>query len=160
MGFEGKSFHMVAALLGKKVGMTRVYTESGEAVPVTVIQAGPCSVLATKSAAGTDKYDSVQLGFDDVKPHRSTLPMIGHAAKAGTGPKRFIREVRMEKAPEANPGDVWTVEVFESAQVRFVDVIGTTRRLSASIVRDVGSKMSITRLCVRISNCSRDFLSI
>ena len=118
---------MVAALLGKKVGMTRVYTESGEAVPVTVIQAGPCSVLATKSVDGTDKYDSVQLGFEDVKPHRSTLPMIGHAAKAGTGPKRFIREVRMEKAPEANPGDVWTVEVFENAQVRFVDVIGTTK---------------------------------
>lgn len=126
-GFEGKSFHMVAALLGKKVGMTRVYTEGGEVVPVTVIQAGPCSVLATKSTAGPDKYDAVQLGFEDVKPHRSTLPMIGHAGKAGTGPKRLIREVRLKEAPEANPGDVWTVELFESGQVRFVDVIGTTK---------------------------------
>lgn len=127
MGFEGKSFHMVAALLGKKVGMTRVYTEAGEVVPVTVIQAGPCSVLATKSTDGQDGYDAVQLGFEDVKPHRSTLPMIGHAAKAGTGPKRFIREVRLKDAPQANPGDVWTVELFESAQVRYVDVIGTTK---------------------------------
>lgn len=118
---------MVAALLGKKVGMTRVYTEGGEVVPVTVIQAGPCSVLATKSTGGADKYDAVQLGFEDVKPHRSTLPMIGHAAKAGTGPKRLIREVRLNEAPQANPGDVWTVELFESAKIRFVDVIGTTK---------------------------------
>jgi len=118
---------MVAALLGKKVGMTRVYTEAGEVVPVTVIQAGPCSVLATRSTDGKDGYDAVQLGFEDVKPHRSTLPMIGHAAKAGTGPKRFIREVRLKDAPQANPGDVWTVELFESAQVRYVDVVGTTK---------------------------------
>jgi large subunit ribosomal protein L3 len=118
---------MVAALLGKKVGMTRVYTEAGEVVPVTVILAGPCSVLATRSTDGPDGYDSVQLGFEDVKPHRSTLPMIGHAAKAGTGPKNFVREVRLKEAPQASPGDVWTVELFESGRVRFVDVIGTTK---------------------------------
>jgi large subunit ribosomal protein L3 len=118
---------MVAALLGKKIGMTRVYTESGEAVPVTVIQAGPCSVLATKTVDSREGYDAVQLGFEDVKPHRSNLAMIGHAAAAGTGPKRFIREIRMKQAPEAKPGDVWTVEVFEAAKVRFVDVIGTTK---------------------------------
>jgi large subunit ribosomal protein L3 len=118
---------MVAALLGKKIGMTRVYTESGEVVPVTVIQAGPCSVLSSKSGAGSDGYDAVQLGFEDVKAHRSTLAMIGHAGAAGTGPKRFIREVRMKQAPEASPGDVWTVELFEAAQVRYVDVIGTTK---------------------------------
>lgn len=107
--------------------MTRVYTEGGEVVPVTVIQAGPCSVLATKSAEGRDGYDAVQLGFEDVKPHRSTLPMIGHAAKAGTGPKRFIREIRLNGATEARPGDIWTVELFESANVRYVDVTGTTK---------------------------------
>lgn len=119
---------MVATLLGKKIGMTRVYTEDGKAVPVTVIQAGPCSVLQVKASGQTpDGYDAVQLGFEDVKPHRSTLPLIGHAAKSGTGPKRFVREIRMSEPPETSTGDVWTVELFASAQVRYVDVTGTTK---------------------------------
>jgi large subunit ribosomal protein L3 len=129
---------MVPALLGRKIGMTRIYTEAGTVVPVTVIQAGPCSVLQVKLAGGTgaggtgaggtgDGYNAVQLGFEDIKPPRSSLPMIGHAAKAGTGPKRHVREVRTAEAPEATPGDVWTVEVFESAGTRHVDVISTTK---------------------------------
>ncbi len=116
---------MVAALLGKKVGMTQVYDEAGQTVPVTVIQAGPCSVLQVKTR-DTDGYDAVQLGFEDVKPHRSTLPQIGHAAKVGTGPKRFIREVRSHEGPvEAEHGDSWTVDVFDDIQ--FVDMVGTTK---------------------------------
>ncbi|GMU23606.1 MAG: 50S ribosomal protein L3 [Phycisphaerae bacterium] len=118
---------MTAALLGKKIGMTRVYTEGGKAVPVTVIQAGPCPVLQVKKADGPDGYNAVQLGFEDVKPHRSTIPMIGHAGKAGTGPKRFVREIRFEADPSASLGDVWTVEVFETAGTQHVDVIGTTK---------------------------------
>jgi len=119
---------MTAALLGKKIGMTRVYDQDGMMVPVTVIQAGPCSVLQVKKAGATpDGYNAVQLGFEDVKPHRSTVPLIGHAAKAGTGPKRFVREVRTLEPPAAAAGDVWTVESFEEAEVRFVDVIGTTK---------------------------------
>ncbi len=116
---------MVAALLGKKVGMTQVYDEAGRAVPVTVIQAGPCAVLQVKTAE-VDGYEAVQLGYGDVKPHRSTLPQIGHAAKAGTGPKRFIREVRFLEGPaDAQAGDTWTVAVFDDVQ--FVDVAGTTK---------------------------------
>lgn len=116
---------MVAALLGRKVGMTQVFDETGQAVPVTVIQAGPCAVLQVKTAE-TDGYDAVQLGYGDVKPHRSTLPQIGHAAKAGTGPKRFIREVRShEGTVDAEVGDTWTVEAFDAVQ--FVDVSGTTK---------------------------------
>ena len=118
---------MAAALLGKKIGMTRVYTEEGVSVPVTVIQAGPCSVLQVKKGETADGYDAVQLGFEDVKAHRSTLAMIGHSAAAGTGPKRFIREIRMRQAPAASEGDVWTVEVFSEAKTRYVDVIGTTK---------------------------------
>jgi large subunit ribosomal protein L3 len=118
---------MAAALLGKKIGMTRVYTEAGVSVPVTVIQAGPCPVLQVKTADGPDGYNAVQLGFQDVKPHRSTLPIIGHAGKAGTGPKAFIREIRLADKPGANQGDVWTVEVFESAGIQHVDVVGTTK---------------------------------
>ena len=119
---------MVAALLGKKIGMTRVYREDGKIVPVTVIQAGPCSVLQVKKGGETvDGYNAVQLGFEDVKAHRSTLPMIGHAAVAGTGPKRFIREVRTQEVQAAAPGDVWTVEMFEAAGTRYVDVVATTK---------------------------------
>lgn len=118
---------MAAALIGKKIGMTRVYTEDGEAVPVTVIQAGPCTVLQVKKDNGKDAYNAVQIGFEDIKPHRSTLPMIGHAASAGTGPKRVVREIRVEgDAPDA-PGDVWTVEVFEAAGTQHVDIVGTTK---------------------------------
>jgi large subunit ribosomal protein L3 len=116
---------MVAALLGKKVGMTQLFDETGRAVPVTVIQAGPCTVLQVKSA-DTDGYEAVQLGYGDVRAHRSTLPQIGHAAKAGTGPKRFIREVRLRaEKGQAQIGDTWTVDVFD--QVQFVDVVGTTK---------------------------------
>lgn len=119
---------MVAALLGRKIGMTRVYTADGMVVPVTVIQAGPCSVLQVKRRDETrDGYHAVQLGFEDVKPHRSTLPIIGHAAKAGTGPKRFVREVRFRESPSVSAGDVWTVEVFTEAGTRFVDVVGTSK---------------------------------
>ena len=119
---------MTAALLGKKIGMTRVYTDEGTIVPVTVIQAGPCSVMQVKSSdSGKDAYDAIQLGFEDVKAHRSTLPGIGHAAKAGTGPKGFIREIRMNQPPQASLGDVWTVEVFESAGTKYVDVVSTTK---------------------------------
>ncbi len=118
---------MAAALLGKKIGMTRVYVEGDKSVPVTVIQAGPCPVLQVKKAGENDRYNAVQLGFDDVKAHRSTVPMIGHAGKAGTGPKRFIREIHLADEPQASLGDVWTVEVFESAGTRHVDIIGTTK---------------------------------
>ena len=89
---------MVAALLGKKVGMTQVFDDVGRAVPVTVIQAGPCTVLQVKTTE-TDGYEAVQLGFGEVKPHRSTLPQIGHAAKAGTGPKRLIQDCLLYTSP-------------------------------------------------------------
>lgn len=119
---------MTAALLGKKIGMTQIYDDDGNMVPVTVIEAGPCSVLQVKKSGTTsDGYNAVQLGFEDVKPHRSTMPLIGHAARAGTGPKKFVREIRTTEPPAAETGDVWTVETFEQAEVRFVDVVGTTK---------------------------------
>ncbi len=118
---------MIAAILGKKIGMTQVYDDQGNIVPVTVIQAGPCTVMQVKRSDGPDGYEAVQLGYQDVKPHRSTKPMIGHAAAAGTGPKAFVREVRLDRAAEVKPGDVVTVEVFEAAKIQYVDVIGTTK---------------------------------
>ncbi|NLG42840.1 MAG: 50S ribosomal protein L3 [Phycisphaerae bacterium] len=118
---------MVPAILGKKIGMTQVFDPSGERVPVTIVQAGPCVVLQTKQADGKDGYNSVQLGFDDVKPHRSTMPEIGHARKAQTAPKRFVREIRLAEPPDKQIGETVTVELFEQGGVKYVDVIGTTK---------------------------------
>ena len=117
---------MFPAILAKKIGMTRVFTDEGTSVPVTVLKAGPCKVLQVRDSA-RDGYDAVQLGFEDVKPHRSTLPMIGHAAKADSGPKQFIREVRLESPSDQVAGDVVTVEIFTESEVKYVDVVGTTK---------------------------------
>ncbi len=116
---------MFAVILGKKIGMTQVYDDNGDVQPVTVVQAGPCSVLQVKSGE-TDGYNAVQLGFGDVKVHRATKPQIGHAAKANSRPKRFIREVRLDAAAEGvQPGQAVTVDAFN--EIKFVDVIGTTK---------------------------------
>lgn len=116
----------MAMLLGKKVGMTQVYDESGKLLPVTVIQAGPCAVMQVKTVE-TDGYNAVQLGYDDVKPSREKSPEIGHAEKAGTTPKKFIREMRLldDAEPEYKAGDSITVSVF--AEDEFVDVVGTSK---------------------------------
>lgn len=118
---------MKPALLGRKIGMTRVRDEEGRVTPVTVVQAGPCTVTQVKTAE-SDGYDAVQLGFEDVKPHRSSKPLIGHAAKSGTGPKRVHREVRLEEAAtDLNPGDVVTVGLFGDEAVKHVDVSGVSK---------------------------------
>ncbi len=118
---------MIPAILGRKVGMTQVFDASGERVPVTVVQAGPCVILQVKSAAGPDGYHAIQLGFEDAKPHRSTIPEIGHARKAKTPPKKFIREIRLATPADAAVGDTVTVDVFKDANVAWVDVIGITK---------------------------------
>jgi len=116
----------MAMLLGKKVGMTQVYNESGKLLPVTVIQAGPCVVMQVKTVE-TDGYNAVQLGFDDVKPSRRKNPQIGHAQKADTVPKKFVREMRLpdDVEPQGKLGDSLTVSVF--AEDKFVDVVGTSK---------------------------------
>ncbi|MBM4108714.1 MAG: 50S ribosomal protein L3 [Phycisphaerae bacterium] len=117
---------MGMTLLGRKVGMTRVYTEGGVLTPVTVIALGPCTVTQVKSAE-KDGYAGVQVGFDDVKPRRSTIPVIGHDAKAGTTPKRFHREFRVEAGQESGYtlGQVLTVKELEGQ--KYVDVTGTSK---------------------------------
>ncbi len=117
---------MVRTLLGTKIGMTQVVGERGVVEPATIVKAGPCVVLQVKSKE-KDGYDAVQLGFGEVKPHRSTMPMIGHAAVAGTGPKRAIREVRLSEPSGVSRGDVLTVEQFGGDDVSYVDVTGVTK---------------------------------
>jgi len=117
---------MSATLLGRKIGMTRIYDANGKNVPVTIIQVGPCFVSQVKNQAN-DGYDAVQLAFEDIKPRNSTFQVIGHDAKAGIAPKRVHREVRLtaEEASAYSLGQELSTEAFEG--VKFVDVIGTSK---------------------------------
>ncbi|MGN0959937.1 MAG: 50S ribosomal protein L3, partial [Coriobacteriales bacterium] len=100
---------MVNTILGRKLGMTQVWGEDDNIVPVTVIQAGPCVVAQVKTTE-TDGYEAVQIGFGDIKEHRVNKPMKGHFAKAGIAPMRYLREVRVEDASQHSCGEVITVE--------------------------------------------------
>jgi large subunit ribosomal protein L3 len=114
----------MTALLGKKIGMTQIYTDAGELRPVTVIQAGPCPVMQVK-AVEKDGYDAIQLGFSETKKSRLKAAAVGHASKASTTPRRFVREVRLQQPAELALGDVVTVDAF--AEVTFVDVVATSK---------------------------------
>ncbi len=115
---------MVSTILGRKIGMTQVFDEDDNVVPVTVIQAGPCVVSQVKTVA-TDGYDAVQIGFGEIKKSRVNKPMAGHFAKQGIAPTRYLREVRVENASEYKAGDEQTVAAF--AEVKKVDVTGTSK---------------------------------
>jgi large subunit ribosomal protein L3 len=105
--------------------MTRVFDEAGSAIPVTIVQAGPCPILQVKTKE-TDGYEAVQLGFDNLKPSRATLPQIGHARKNGAAPQRFVTEIRLTEATERKSGEVVTVELFAEQAIKFVDIMGTS----------------------------------
>jgi large subunit ribosomal protein L3 len=115
---------MTPALIGRKVGMTRIYDEKGAIVPVTVVEAGPCAVTQVKTPE-SDGYHAVQLGFGDVKPRHSTFGLIGHAAKAGVGPKKAFREIKLKEATDRKAGDTVSADIFDG--VKFVDVIGVSK---------------------------------
>jgi large subunit ribosomal protein L3 len=115
---------MTPALIGKKVGMTRIYDDKGAIVPVTVVQVEPNAVTQVKTVE-TDGYNAVQLGFKEIKPKFSTFALIGHAAKAGVSPRRYFKEINLKDATDKKAGDTVTVGIFEGVQ--FVDVIGTSK---------------------------------
>ena len=115
---------MTPALIGRKVGMTRIYDDKGAVVPVTVVEAGPCAVTQVKTPE-TDGYHAVQLGFGDIKAKASTFGLIGHAAKAGIGPKKHFREIKLKDATDKKAGDEVKADIFEGVQ--FVDVIGVSK---------------------------------
>lgn len=115
---------MVNTILGRKIGMTQVFDENDNVVPVTVIQAGPCTVSQVKTKA-TDGYEAVQIGFGDIKPKKVNKPMAGHFAKQGVAPMRYLREVRVEDASQYKAGDIVSVADFK--EVAKVDVIGTSK---------------------------------
>ena len=115
---------MVSTILGRKLGMTQVWDENDNVVPVTVIQAGPCTVSQVKTKA-TDGYDAVQIGFGDITEKHVNKPMAGHFKAQGVEPMRYLREVRVENGEEHHTGDLVTVADF--ADVKSVDVIGTSK---------------------------------
>lgn len=111
-------------ILGRKIGMTQVFAADGSVVPVTVIEATPNVVLQKKDEAN-DGYTAIQLGFADKREKRANKPEIGHAKKAGTGPKRFIREIRGADLNDVEVGQEIKVDIFEEGQ--FVDVTGVSK---------------------------------
>ena len=115
---------MVNTILGRKLGMTQVWDEDDNVVPVTVIQAGPCTISQVKTKA-TDGYEAVQIGFGEIKPKRVNKPLAGHFKAQGVEPMRYLREVRVEDASEYKTGDQVTVEIF--ADSKAVDVTGTSK---------------------------------
>jgi large subunit ribosomal protein L3 len=116
---------MTPALLGKKVGMTRVYDPKGKIVPVTVVEVEPNVITQVKTADGRDGYNAVQIGYGECKPKFSTFPLIAHCAKAGAAPRRHFAEVRLKDATDKKLGDTINVSIFDGVQ--YVDVIGTSK---------------------------------
>ncbi|MGC6768749.1 50S ribosomal protein L3 [Enterococcus sp. LJL128] len=115
---------MTKGILGKKVGMTQIFTESGELIPVTVVEATPNVVLQVKTT-GTDGYEAIQVGYQDKREVLANKPAKGHVAKANTAPKRFIKEFKDVELGEYKVGDEIAVDVFQAGDI--VDVTGTTK---------------------------------
>ena len=114
---------MQKALIGKKIGMTQIFDEKGNVIPVTVVEAGPCTVV-TKKTMENDGYEAVQLGFGDVKVQRVNKPMMGHFKKADVAPKKTLREFKIDIA-SVNVGDTLKADIFAVGEK--VDVIGTSK---------------------------------
>ena len=112
------------AILGKKIGMTQIFAESGEVIPVTVIEAGPEVVTQIKTVE-TDGYDAVQVGFEDQKPQRVNKPMTGHFAWSGAAPKKYLAEFRNDEGETYELGQTITVADFEEGKK--LDITGVSK---------------------------------
>lgn len=115
---------MQKGIIGKKIGMTQLFDESGKVIPVTVIEAGPCTVVQKKTVE-SDGYQAVQLGFGEIAAHKVNKPAKGHFDKADVAPKRTLREFRLDDISGLNVGDVLKADVFAAGDR--IDVIGTSK---------------------------------
>ena len=116
---------MIKGIIGKKIGMTQIFDENGNVVPVTVIEAGPCTVVQKKTADGKDGYDAVQLGFEDIAERKLTKAEVGHFKKNGLTAKRYLKEFRLEDISGLNVGDTVAADVFAAGEK--VDITGITK---------------------------------
>lgn len=115
---------MKKGLIGKKIGMTQIFDESGKVIPVTVVEAGPCTVTQIKTM-DNDGYEAIQVGFGDVKVSRVNKPMKGHFDKADVAPKKTLKEFRLESIEGIEVGNILKADIFEVGEV--VDVKGTSK---------------------------------
>ena len=115
---------MKKGLIGRKIGMTQLFDENGKVIPVTVVEAGPCTVVQKKTIEN-DGYAAVQVGFGDVKVTKVNKPMAGHFKKADVAPKKVLKEFRLENIADVNVGDILKADVFAAGDK--VDVVGTSK---------------------------------
>ena len=115
---------MQKAIIGKKIGMTQIFDETGKVVPVTVVEAGPCAVV-TKKTVENDGYAAVQLGFGDLKPNKVNKPMAGYSKKNDVAPKKVLKEFRFDDTDAYNVGDIVKADTFEAGNK--IDVTGTSK---------------------------------
>ena len=115
---------MKKGIIGKKIGMTQIFDESGKVIPVTVVEAGPC-VVVQKKTVENDGYNAVQIGFSDKKASRVNKPQQGHFAKAGVAAKRVLKELRLDDIDSVNVGDLIKADIFADGE--YVDVTGTSK---------------------------------
>ncbi|NLA05262.1 MAG: 50S ribosomal protein L3 [Firmicutes bacterium] len=127
---------MSKAILARKVGMTQVYNEQGHAVPVTVLEAGPCYVTQVKSAA-SDGYSSIQIGFQEKKEQKMNQPLRGHLQRAGVKPCRYLREFRVkeEDLPQFKPGHELRADIFSAGEHVDVSAVSRGKGFAGSIKR-------------------------
>ncbi len=130
---------MQKAIIGKKIGMTQMFDESGKVIPVTVIEAGPCTVVQKKNTE-RDGYEAIQMGFCDVAEKKLSKPKAGHFKKAETAPKRILKEFKLENAESLNVGDIIKADVF--AEGDRIDVTGISKgKGTAGTVKRHGQHM-------------------
>ena len=115
---------MKKGIIGKNIGMTQIFDESGKVIPVTVVEAGPC-VVVQKKTEQNDGYEAIQVGFGDAKPHKISKPLKGHFEKADVAAKRVLREFRMDDCSAFNVGDIIKADTFEVGDM--IDATGTSK---------------------------------
>ena len=115
---------MKKGLIGKKIGMTQIFDEKGNMIPVTVVEAGPC-VVVQKKTTENDGYEAVQIGYGDQKVQRVNKPMAGHFKKADVAPKKVLKEFRLADTSSLNVGDIIKADIFAAGE--YVDVVGTSK---------------------------------
>jgi large subunit ribosomal protein L3 len=122
------------SLIGKKLGMTQVFEETGRAVPVSVLQVGPCPIVQIKTPE-KDGYSAIQIGFEEIKESRALKPMAGHFKKAGVKPQRFLREIRVDDPSRFKVGDSVGLKLFEGASRVHVAGIVKGRGFTGTVKR-------------------------
>jgi len=115
---------MKKGIIGKKIGMTQIFDEKGNMIPVTVVEAGPCAVVQKKTTEN-DGYEAVQLGYGDMKANKVNKPMKGHFGKADVAPKKVLKEFKLADTSSLNVGDIVKADIFAAGE--FVDVVGTSK---------------------------------